>query len=53
MAYLQYLVFNNEKIPPSASYPVSLSDVRADSGGVLETGTTRRDVVSKVWFRSE
>ncbi|SFR92254.1 hypothetical protein [[Clostridium] aminophilum] len=45
MAHLQYLVFNNEKIPMPASYLVELSDVEADSSGVTEAGTTQRDVV--------
>ena len=45
MAHLQYLDFNNENIPMTASYSVSLSDVEADSGGVTEAGTTQRDVV--------
>ncbi|MCM1345093.1 MAG: hypothetical protein NC305_17530 [Lachnospiraceae bacterium] len=45
MAHLQYLVFNNENIPMSASYSIGLSDVEADSGGVTEAGTTQRDVV--------
>lgn len=45
MAYMQYLVFNNENIPKPASYSVNLSDVEADSGGVTEAGTTQRDVV--------
>ena len=45
MAYMQYLVFNNENIPKPASYSIGLSDVEADSGGVTEAGTTQRDVV--------
>ena len=45
MAHLQYLVFNNEKIPMPVSYSMELSDVEADSGGVTEAGTTQRDVV--------
>ena len=35
MAHMQYLVFNNENIPMPASYSVNLSDVEADSDGVL------------------
>lgn len=45
MAYLQYLVFNNENIPKPASYSIDLSDVEADSGGTTEAGTIQRDVV--------
>ena len=45
MAYMQYLIFNNERIPKPASYSVNLSDVVADSGGMTEAGTTQRDVV--------
>ena len=44
MAHMQYLVFNNENIPKSASYSVSLSDVEADSGGVTEAGTTQMHI---------
>ena len=33
MAYLQYLVFNQKKLPLPDSYDLDLSDVEADSGG--------------------
>ena len=45
MAYLQYLVFNQKKLPLPDSYDLDLSDVEADSGGETEAGTTQRDVV--------
>ena len=60
MAYLQYLVFNQKKLPLPDSYDLDLSDVEADSGGETEAGTTQRDVVrtgvvtisvSKIWLR--
>ena len=35
MAHLQYLIFNNENILMPASYSVNLSDVEADSDGVI------------------
>ena len=64
MAYLQYLVFNQKKLPLPDSYDLDLSDVEADSGGETEAGTKQRDVVrtgvvtisvsfsvSKIWLR--
>lgn len=45
MAFLQYLVFNNENIPNPVSYARSPEDVLADSSGETEAGTTQRDVV--------
>jgi len=45
MAYTQYLVFNNENLPLSDSYDVSIDAVEADTTGETEAGTTQRDVV--------
>lgn len=45
MAYMQYLVFNNENIPKPTSYSRDPSDVVADSSGETEAGTKQRDVV--------
>ncbi len=45
MAFYQYLVFDEEKLPFPDSYDVELNDVEADSGGETEAGTTQRDVV--------
>lgn len=45
MAYIQYLIFENNRLPMPDSYSVDLSDVEADTGGETEAGTTQRDVV--------
>ena len=45
MAFNQYLIFDEEKLPLPDSYNVELKDVEADSGGETEAGTTQRDVV--------
>ena len=45
MAFMQYLVFNNENVPMPSSYQMELSDVEADSGGTTEAGTIQRDIV--------
>ena len=45
MAYIQYLVFNGNNLPLPDSYSVDLTDVKADTGGETEAGTTQRDVV--------
>ena len=45
MAFNQYLIFDEEKLPLPDSYDVELKDVEADSGGETEAGTTQRDVV--------
>ena len=45
MAFIQYLIFNEELLPFPDSYEITLSDVEADSSGETEAGTTQRDVV--------
>ena len=45
MAYIQYLIFDNENIPLPDSYNIDLHDVESDSSGETEAGTTQRDVV--------
>lgn len=45
MAYVQYLIFNNNNLPMPDSYSVDLADVEADTSGETEAGTTQRDVV--------
>lgn len=45
MAFIQYLKFDGENLPPPDSYDLDLSDVEADSSGETEAGTTQRDVV--------
>lgn len=45
MAYIQYLIFDGNKLPFPDSYSVDLADVEADTGGETEAGTTQRDVV--------
>ena len=45
MAYIQYLIFDNENISLPDSYSVELHDVESDSSGETEAGTTQRDVV--------
>ena len=45
MAFIQYLIFNEELLPLPDSYEIGLSDVEADSSGETEAGTTQRDVV--------
>ena len=48
MAYLQYLVFNQEKLPLPDSYDLDLSDVEADSGG-----ETEREQHKEMWCGRE
>ena len=45
MAFIQYLIFNEELLPFPDSYEITLSDVEADSSGETEAGTTQRDVI--------
>lgn len=45
MAFIQYLIFNDTRLPLPDSYDISLKDVEADSGGETEAGTTQRDVI--------
>ena len=45
MAYVQYLIFNNNNLPMPDSYSVDLADVEADTSGETEAGTTQRDLV--------
>lgn len=45
MAFVQYLIFNNIKLPMPDSYSIDLADVEADTSGETEAGTTQRDVV--------
>ena len=45
MAFIQYLIFNEELLPFPDSYEITFSDVEADSSGETEAGTTQRDVV--------
>lgn len=42
MAFIQYLIFNEELLPFPDSYEITLSDVEADSSGETEAGTTQR-----------
>ena len=39
MAFIQYLIFNEELLPFPDSYEITLSDVEADSSGETEAGT--------------
>lgn len=45
MAFIQYLIFNDELLPMPDSYEIGLFDVEADSSGETEAGTTQRDIV--------
>jgi hypothetical protein len=45
MAFMEYLKIGEEVLPLPTSYSVSLDDVKADSSGETEAGTTQRDVV--------
>jgi hypothetical protein len=45
MAYIQYLIFDGEKLPLPESYDVEMKDVESDSSGETEAGTMQRDVV--------
>lgn len=45
MAFIQYLIFDNDKLPLPDSYDMKLSSVEADSSGETEAGTTQRDVI--------
>ena len=45
MAYIQYLVFDKDKLPLPDSYDMELSSIEADSSGETEAGTTQRDVI--------
>lgn len=45
MAYIQYLVFDKDKLPLPDSYDISLSSIEADSSGETEAVTTQRDVI--------
>lgn len=45
MAFIQYLVFEKDKLPLPDSYDMELSAIEADSSGETEAGTTQRDVI--------
>lgn len=47
MAFLQYLIFNNESLPLPLTYDVELTDVEADTSGETEAGTLQRDLIRR------
>ena len=47
MAFIQYLIFNEELLPLPDSYEIGLSDVEADSSGETEAGTTQREEIGR------